>query len=436
MTVLSRLRPSTAAGARFLRLEAPATWVDAAPGLMSFAVVLVVGLSGGGFFPRTWRLALLALLAASAAALIARERMAVGRREWLVVAALTGLAGWTALSAFWSSLSTDSRVEAERTLLYVIAVLAVVVSTSRPSLPALLIGGLAGITGVCAWALTEYVFSPPPLDFFQGSHLFEPFGYANAIGIYTTLGIVLAVGLSFWMRSWAGRVAVLSPLLILVPTLYYTSSRGAWVALPVGVVAILYVGRRAPRGVLIALLAAGVAVGLAIGSVRGQGFTLLGQYRPTYWRIALDDAHAHPVLGSGAGTFGRFLLEQQSTPYYAHDAHSLYLESLAELGPLGLALVVVALGAPLLALRGRHDPLVAAAAGGYVAFILHAGVDWDWEFPAVTLVGLLCGAAILVATRPRESAAISSRTRGMIVGAMVVILVFTVERLRSTGRLG
>jgi hypothetical protein len=37
----------------------------------------------------------------------------------------------------------------------------------------------------------------------------------------------------------------------------------------------------------------------------------------------------------------------------------------------------------------------AAAAGAYVAFLFHAGVDWDWEMPAVTVAGLACGVALM-----------------------------------------
>ena len=39
------------------------------------------------------------------------------------------------------------------------------------------------------------------------------------------------------------RIAALAPLAVLVPTLSLTSSRGAWVALPIGAVTMLYVGR-------------------------------------------------------------------------------------------------------------------------------------------------------------------------------------------------
>jgi O-antigen ligase len=396
VTLTDRSRFQNAFGRRArARLELPSARIAALPAIVAFAVVSVVGYSGGGFFPRTWRLSLLALLAVSAAALVARDRIAVSRREWVVVGALAALAAWTATSFFWSSLPSDSLLEAERTLLYVVALLAVLLGVTRASLPALLIGALAGATTVSAYALGFYVFlSPPTPDVFQGWHLFEPFGYANAVGLYAALGILLSIGLALWARSWAGRAATLSPLLVFVPTLYYTSSRGAWVALPVGLLATLYLGRRIrSRGRLLALLGAALVAGLALGSERGQSLSLFGEHRPTYWRIAWEDVETNSVLGSGAGTFGRFLLQEGSTPYYAHDAHSLYLETLAELGPLGLVLLVVGLVVPVLALRGPQGPIAAAAGGVYIAFLIHAGVDWDWEFSAVGLLGLLSAAS-------------------------------------------
>src|SRR5207248_7936195 len=82
------------------------------------------------------------------------------------------------------------------------------------------------------------------------------------------------------------------------------------------------------------------------------------------------------------------------------DAHELYLETLAELGPVGLAVLLVVLLAPFVLLRrARGEPLAAACAGAYAAFLLHAALDWDWELTAVGLVGLLCGVALLLAGR-------------------------------------
>ncbi len=82
------------------------------------------------------------------------------------------------------------------------------------------------------------------------------------------------------------------------------------------------------------------------------------------------------------------------------DAHNLYLETLAELGPFGLVLLAAMLALPLVAaLRVREHPFASAATGAYAAFLFHAALDWDWEMPAVTLAGLVCASA---APRPHD----------------------------------
>lgn len=126
-----------------------------------------------------------------------------------------------------------------------------------------------------------------------------------------------------------------------------------------------------------------------------------GNGRADLWRLAWNDAKGHPVLGAGAGTYERyFLLHQPADVSRVRDAHGLYVETLAELGPVGLALLIAVFALPLVTLRrARGHPLVPAAAGAYAAYLVHTGVDWDWELPAVTLAGLLCGASILLAMR-------------------------------------
>ena len=96
-----------------------------------------------------------------------------------------------------------------------------------------------------------------------------------------------------------------------------------------------------------------------------------------------------------------------------HDAHNLYLETLAELGPAGLLLLALVFGVPLAAVRrARSSPLAAGACGAYVAYLVHAFIDWDWEMPAVTLAALFCGLSLLAAARPEgEPRALRSRVR-------------------------
>jgi O-antigen ligase len=242
---------------------------------------------------------------------------------------------------------------------------------------------------VAGYGLAEYVVRPPPLDPFEGHLLHRPLGYANALGIYAAIGALLALGLALHARRPGLRAVALAPLAVLVPTLLLTSSRGAWVASAAGLLVLV----RPRLGLL-----TGIAAAAALAVVVAVGGTRLADNRADYWRVAWEDARAHPLRGDGAGTFADYWLAHGPGDSFTRTAHSLYLQSLAELGPLGLLLVVVALGLPLVRLRGTRGP-PAAAGAAYVAYVLHTGIDWDWEMPATTVAGLLCGAALLVSTR-------------------------------------
>ena len=408
-------------------------WQSLAQALAVCAVLAGIGFAEGGLLPRTWRLATIALLGLACAALVARPRLTVRRLDTAVLGAFTALVGWTALSAAWSTLPTASLLQAERVLVYAAALVAFLLLVEETALPAVLAGALGGITLLAGYGLARYVVAPPPLDVYEGRLLYQPFGYANALGIVTTIGIVLAVGLALRARAGAARAA-LAPLAVLVPALYFTASRGAWLALAVGLAVLLGVrgGTRAGLGALAVLvLAAAVAVAAAAARHDLTMDRFAGENRPHYWNVAVQDFEEHPWLGPGAGTYGDYWLHHRPVRTFTRTAHSLYLQSLAELGPLGLALVVSALGLPLVALRaGRRDPLVAAAAGAYAAYLVHTGVDWDWELPAVTLTGLVCGAALLLARRD-EAAAIPARVRTLLLVTALVLGAVEAVRLAT-----
>jgi O-antigen ligase len=383
-------------------------WQRASPGVVSFTVVVVDGIAAGGYFPRAWRLTSFALLAFALAALIGRPRLALGRLERWFLGLVATLTAWTALSTVWSDTSATSILEAERDIVYLAAVAAVLLALERDSVPVLLGGVLAGITAVAGYGLFTYVLFDHPLNPIEGNLLFEPLGYANGLGIYAAIGILLAAGLALALRPPLLRLACLAPIGILAPALYLTDSRAAELSLAVGLVVLVRFSRRLSRALTgaFALLAAGAVAVVAVASLRQEHNLvsgLFGANRPHYWHVAWREVTLNPVLGSGAGTFERYWLLYRPVDSFARDAHNLYLETLAELGPIGLALLLAALGLPLLVLRGRRDPVLATAAAGYVAYLVHAAVDWDWELPAVTLCGLVCGCSLLVATRRSDA---------------------------------
>jgi O-antigen ligase len=387
-------------------------------GLDACATLVALGFADGGVFPRSWRLTTIAFCALAAAALIGRPRVAPGRLELAFVAALAGAAGWTALSAAWSEQPASSLLAAERSAAYAALALAAVLLVDRAEVPALLGGVVAGITIVCAYSLGEYLFARPPLDPFEGALLHRPLGYANALGIFAAVGALVAAGLALRTRLW------LAPLGVLLPVLALTSSRGAWLACAAGVVALVLVGlplRPATVGLVGAAVVVAVAAVVVVSGASGN--------RGDYWRVAWQQYRESPLLGGGAGTFGDYWLVH-GTEGFTRTAHNHYLQSLSELGPLGLALAVAALALPLAGLRARGDGVVAAAGGAYVAFLVHLAVDWDWELPAAAVAGLLPGTALLVATRSRP-VVLAPAVRAALVAAVAALGLLAAYRLAT-----
>ena len=126
-------------------------------------------------------------------------------------------------------------------------------------------------------------------------------------------------------------------------------------------------------------------------------FLLSANGRIDLWNVAWENGLEHPWVGSGAGTYEQNWLEHRPFGGVARDGHSLYFEWLSDVGRVGLSLIVVAFALPLAAfVRARRHPAAVPALAAYLAFVVHAGVDWDWEMPAVVVTALLCGLSLAV----------------------------------------
>jgi O-antigen ligase len=159
------------------------------------------------------------------------------------------------------------------------------------------------------------------------------------------------------------------------------------------------------------------------GSLDRRLLSVSGHGRADYWRVAVRMVERDPLLGDGAGGFERRWMQERQAANNARDAHNLYLETLAELGPVGLGLLLLALAAPLYALgKARSTALGAAAAAGYAAFLVHAAVDWDWELPVLVLAALASGIALLALTRDPGSMPLTPLHRGLLLGMVVVVI--------------
>lgn len=118
--------------------------------------------------------------------------------------------------------------------------------------------------------------------------------------------------------------------------------------------------------------------------------TSLGSNRYDFWRVALDEAGAHPLRGIGGRGFYASYLQHGRSPETPLRSHSLYLDTLAEEGVPGLVLLLLAIGVPLAAAARRLRRTSAVAAFGAATYLFaHAAVDWLWTIPVVGVPAVL-----------------------------------------------
>jgi hypothetical protein len=162
-----------------------------------------------------------------------------------------------------------------------------------------------------------------------------------------------------------------------------------------------------------------------------------GSGRWQYWTASIDQWKSHPVLGNGAGSYEAWWTKHEPAdyPHPVTNAHSLYLQSLGELGIPGFALVLslallgIGIGARRALRRsGEKRANLAALTAVFAAFSVAAAVDWMWELTVVAGVGivalgLLSSAAVIDPGRPRlvESNEPRHRQRGFGFGVAALV---------------
>lgn len=175
-----------------------------------------------------------------------------------------------------------------------------------------------------------------------------------------------------------------------------------------------HAGVVAAGAVIVVLAALAIVVGLERGP--GVGTPQTGatadrlastdSNRYAYWRVALGAAADDPLTGIGPGGFAVVWLRDREIDEPVRDAHSLPIETLAELGLVGLLLLLAfgaAVGAGAVMAR-RRTALAAGPASLALVWAVHACVDWDWEMPAVTIPALTAmGLLLALADGPGEA---------------------------------
>ncbi len=140
-----------------------------------------------------------------------------------------------------------------------------------------------------------------------------------------------------------------------------------------------------------------------------------GSGRWQFWTASINQWEKHPLLGNGAGSYEAWWTKHMPATYTqpAKDAHSLYIESLGELGIPGFALTLsLALAGIGIGVRrslrssGERRVALATLTAVFAAFSIAAGIDWMWELTVVAGLGivalaLLSSAAVTAPSPPQ-----------------------------------
>ena len=152
--------------------------------------------------------------------------------------------------------------------------------------------------------------------------------------------------------------------------------------------------------------------------------TAVASVRARYWNEALKMFEDHPFKGVGAGGYATARPRYREDKLEVRHAHGYVVQTLADLGLLGLFVSLAAFAAWIVAarrstgLRRRQAPdpptaetiALIALTSLVIVFGVHSFVDWTWFVPGNACVALLCAAWVAGRGAPGASqAAISLR---------------------------
>ena len=262
------------------------------------------------------------------------------------------------------------------------------------------------------------------------------FDHPNQLGALCAMAAPIAVALLFGARSFAGRLAAVAALFLILPALGLSLSRGAWLGAGLAFLLML-VTLREVRRLLVLVIVPLVLVGplvwpaaserpeIQVIGERARSFTTLSPYdgRDQIWGEAIRQIKEDPLTGHGPGSFSvaSSRVGGGATTVKANHAHNIWLNWGAETGLVGalflaalaVSLAFAAVRAGRLA-RARGEPRDRVLAVGIAAALLAVLGQGIVDYPMTNsvvhiavwcLIGTLLAAARAPNARSRSSTA-------------------------------
>lgn len=342
---------------------------------------------------------------------------------WLVAVGVTFLA-WGLLSAVWAASPGDALAGTGRYALN-LCLFPIVYSAvrTRAHVKWILTAFVAGALASVAY---ELVFGGPASA--DSDRLAGAVGEANETATVLVAAILLAVGLLGTLRrSPALQLAALTGAGLALAGLFDTLSRAGLLALGVALLVGVVAGGRwrgqiALVGGVLAVGALAYFVALAPEASRDRVRSRDSSGRATIWQVAWRVVEAHPIVGVGADNFRvsavHYLVRPGATTRSDYIvsrpkvAHNIYLETWANLGAVGLGMLLAILGLALrcafVAARRFEDSdvgleLISRAVGLAVVAVLAADFFASAQYSQqLWLLLALCPALHALSQRPEH----------------------------------
>lgn len=345
---------------------------------------------------------------------------------------------WAFISVFWSISPIRTVIEGIQLIAFLLVYI-ITIKLTKEGLDKLFKVLLLVSGGIAFLGILEYLFV-------SGSRILATFTNPNPFGIYMVMIFLVALSLS--IRNKSKSYFALSVLFLSVVLL--SGSRASIGALVVSLIIVFFgLDRSQIKGALIKSLLIFITAfvfsqislyasifirenvfldqSLLDSITRSSSFiTSSLKGRLEFWRVAFDLFKNKPMTGYGQGTyFSAYYIEYGMNEWYSRFTHNHYLQIMSELGIVGILLFLSFLWTGFKAVtynakQTNKSIYFWGMVAGLVAFLLHIGVDFTWNFPAVTALFFFF---LGVTTKEDKTPPLKINKTVSIIGLVLIILV-------------
>jgi len=357
---------------------------------------------------------------------------------------------WSFISLFWTVNHVRTIVEFIQLLCY--GLVYVIVSKLDKG-EHLKLGKFVIFTGVAITilALVEYIFV-------KSSRLAGTFTNPNPFGIFVVMLFLIILGFELEKPKFLSKLIAI----IFLSTIILSGSRGSFLSLLIAMPLLLVntekkdLLNRLFKVIIFFIIAFLVSKSFMIISTIVQNSlidrTLAGSFiridnfipssltgRLEFWKVAGKLITNKPINGYGLGTyFAAYYLEYGNNLWYARFTHNHYLQIIVELGFVGFTFIAAFFSMTLFniykIIKNKDYPFyLTGLFAATIAFFIHIGMDFSWNFPAVTALFFAITAIInnFYSSKNIITIEVKTKYKKLILGTMCLFILWHVAAQNS-----